>query len=381
MAELKQGPSRQPRDFLIDTLRGLGTNKHTARKYGDRVFGTKDKMGFIDVTPLGVPEAARKSTKALGEGNLMQALIEGLGVIPGGVMKQAAKPVGSMVTKMLRGGKEPTYGLIDEADNSLAMTFSGGVRRRTRESPEDFDVIVNTAIPDKGEVRQLGEQINPKTGRPFLNQQQVDDTLGGPQLRFGPYETDELLLRGLKPGSAPRSGMVTGSNTKRNILDAIGAAARTKPLKKAGGAVTGHRITGGKPIHGGPNAAIDLGLARRRAVKKGIKPAQDLSLGAGKPRRNLTKIEQAIADRRTGKGKTSGQRRPVSYDDAPTFEEITERIAERGPEGAPVEDFIPSEELDTRVLDNMQRAATRNRGRHRQVWQEEMDRINEEHPF
>jgi hypothetical protein len=305
ISELKQGPSRQPRDFLIDMLRGLGTNKHTARSFGDKIFGTQDRMGFIDVTPFGVPEAARKSTKALGEGNLMQALIEGLGVIPGGVMKQAAKPIGSMATVMLRGGRSPLFGKIDEADKSLAMTFGGPVRRRTPESPEDFDVVLNTAIPDEGEVIQLGEQINPQTGKPFLNERQVADTISGPRLRFSPGIKDELLLRGLKPGSATRSGVVTGSNTKRNILDAIGAAARTAPLEKAGGAVTGSRVTGGKYAHGGPPAAIDLGLARRRAVKERIKPAQDLTLP--EPSRRAARplkenpITQAIIDRKTGR--------------------------------------------------------------------------------
>ena len=280
--ELRQGPGRQPRDFLIDLLRGSpfgkqlfsGMDKHGARRIGDRVFGTQDKVGAIDFTPLGIPEAARRTTSELGKGDLLNAIKEAAGLIPGGFAKSAAKPVGSMVTKMLQGGRRPLYGLIDEADNSLVMSFGGSVGRRTPQSPEDFQVLLQTAIPDSGEVQELFEQG-------LINKRQLNDTLSGPRLlrwREEGLENDELLLRGLKPGNAVKSGVVTGSNSRRNVLDAIGAASLTKPLKDAEGVVTGHRITGGKSAHDGPPAAIDLGLVRRRAKKQGIKPAQDLSI-------------------------------------------------------------------------------------------------------
>jgi hypothetical protein len=298
--ELTQGPSKTPRDYFTDMLRKFGAGKHTARSYGDRLFGNDDKMGFLDVTPLGIPEAARRTGRSIGNRDLYGAITNSLGMIPGGMLggavKAAKKPVGSVVTRMLdKGphGQSPKYGVIDESDNSLAMEFGGFVRPRSAGGPTDYHVGVSTAIPDPSEVRALGQQINPKTGRPFLNQQQVNDTMKM-RLRSDP---DALALQGLIPGNAVRSGIVTGSNTRRHVLDALGAATLTKPLRKAEGVITGHRQTGAKPIgKTGPPAAISMEMARSRAKKHGIRPAQDISL----PRTEIhepSPLKTAIAER------------------------------------------------------------------------------------
>ena len=276
--ELRSGPSKTTRDFLTDLLRGFGVNNYTANKQSGNLFGTdetlfedKGNSGLLDLTPLGILPAARRTGRRLGRGEFGSAALEALGVIPGvipGVGPAAKKAVGTLKTKQLipKAKTAPLrFGIIDESDNSLVNVISAD------RVGKDHNITVSTSIPNPEEVSELYKQG-------ILNQQQATDTLTGPRVPSSPDLTDELLLMGLRPGNAVRSGAVTGANTKKHILDVMGEMSLSKEMVDDTGVLFGHRVTGGKHANRAQmgNAAISLPAVRKRAIKKGLKPPKRL---------------------------------------------------------------------------------------------------------
>jgi len=253
-----------PKSLMQDIAQFFGAEGHRTNKIIEGILGT------ADFTPLGALQSAYDLPGSIRRGDFSGAAMDAVGMIPGiGPAKKLA-PGEDLKTMMLAGGKNPAYGIVDKADNSVPTIFSGGLGS----NGNNMHTLVQNALPNPRQVKDLIGRPKSQGG---INEQQAKDAITGPKLHPQSELLDQLLLRGLKPGDSLKSGTLFGKGPK--MLEMMGQAALTKPLKNTTGNFTGGRVTGAKSQHGGPPAEISIPKVRAKAEKKGLRPAEDRSLG------------------------------------------------------------------------------------------------------
>ena len=314
MAEISSTPGftgyNNLRDFTVDMLANkLGVDKHRAQRLGSGIFGDdveqypgKGQGGLADWTPFGVPEAARRATKAATEGNLTETIAQGLGAIPG--VGPAAKKVTQKVSPLIKQltmreqpkqitstvpnapgkafrhvqlaeGQNPIYGTVDRYDDSLMNVLTGS------KQDNDFHVLVSS-IQDEGDI----DRIRAATAGGGLTEKQGKDALHSPYYS-GPFSeeaTNTLADRGLIVGNTLKSGGFGGVGkreaTTKARLEAAMAIAQTNDLKDLTGDIFGSRVSGAKVgSRGTSKQRLSIPQLIARGQKRNIAPAEDLTLG------------------------------------------------------------------------------------------------------
>lgn len=307
--ELRNAPTTIP-NLIADFLQWTGNepDKGTMRQ-----INKLDQL--LDFSPH---RAVDDATSAMRRGDLGQAALSSLGFLPlgGGIPRIAQKfkkkPVGSLKTVMLnRGGKRgdyPSYGIVDESDNTLVTRITGDI------DPEG-SYGVNIAAAHGPDTRKHAKEL---LDQGQITKAQFDDFFGfetpmiDKKFITGSEELldDILKLQGISGGvgDAVRSGTAFGRSIK-GIMDAAGPMVLTKPLREAKGNIEGTRVTGARSRHESPLTqqiyedneiisgnrlenlmqelampfskswqSIPIDRLRNRAIKQGVKPAEDLTL-------------------------------------------------------------------------------------------------------
>jgi len=327
--ELRNAPTTIP-DLALKLLGKVGIEGRGVARQINRL----DQL--LDFSPH---RAVDDAISAMRRGDLGQSALSSLGFLPlgGGIPRIAQKfkkkPVGSLKTVMLdRGGKRgdyPSYGIVDESDNTLATRITGDI-----DPQGNYGVHIAAAHgPDtRKHAKELLDQGQ-------ITKDQFDDFFGfetpiiHEKFRTGSDQLldDMLKLQGISGGvgDAVRSGTAFGRSIK-DIMDTAGPMVLTKPLRKAKGNIEGTRVTGARSrnrmtqqlhedsgdlsnnrlealldemLSPGGDAfssswqSIPMDRLRNRAIKKGVKPAEDLTVPTPSRFRNsrlMDTIRQSI---------------------------------------------------------------------------------------
>lgn len=315
--ELRNAPTTIP-NLILDLLQSAGIEGRGVTRQVDKL----DEL--LDLSPH---RALDDAASAMRRGDLGQAALSSLGFLPLPAIPKIAqkfkkKPVGSLKTVMLdRGGKRgnyPSYGIVDESDNTLVTRITGDI------DPQG-SYGVNIAAAHGPDTRKHAKEL---LDQGQITKSQFDDFFGfetpkiDKKFTTGSEELldDTLKLQGISGGvgDAVRSGTAFGRSIK-DIMDAAGPMVLTKPLRKAKGNIEGTRVTGARSRHESPLTqqidedfdyggsdeiisgnrlenlideifspggdrfskswqSIPMDRLRNRAIKQGVKPAEDLTL-------------------------------------------------------------------------------------------------------